>query len=218
MAIVFRVVWLRPVDKKCWMIIMTKYVKKGGGMNNTIRNVALAMGLVLCPLIGWCTDFCLTFEPMWRPLGTRKAAEADRFGGKWILVGTIVIKKRVKENISLDQLNLKWNGVFIEKLIGSLYRGVPDKTFVPIDDCWLSDGVWNKKHQRLSFHFNGPEFLNSHSVFCLVLTIPDAIESMVRNGYFTVQQGCLPQLMQDAFAQKDLVIRCDGGMAVATKL
>lgn len=153
-------------------------------------------------------DFCVSLEPCWRSLGSAASEKSDIFGGKWLLVGVITVKKRVKESVSLCQLNFQWQGDYIDQLIGSLYCVAHDKKFLPTDDFLVSDAVWNHKKQQLQFKFNCATQLNTHTVFYLVLTVPEAVERVLRCGSFTIVQHCLPLQMQDALSKKNLTLSC----------
>ena len=120
-----------------------------------------------------------------------KAAE---FGGKWILVGSITFKKRCKDPISMETINLHWNGEMIDNLTASLYRKNLDKElFLPIEENLICDGIWNKKKQTLILNFDEKENLAPTTVFYLVLTVPELIEPILKRGAFYLEEQCLPK-------------------------
>src|SRR5260370_11531435 len=71
-------------------------------------------------------DFAIIIEPKWQDL-EQEPANAKKFGGKLILVGSITVKKRSKEHVALSKIYLRWQGKPIDTLVGSLYKKEPDK-------------------------------------------------------------------------------------------
>lgn len=142
-------------------------------------------------LLGIDADFSISLEPMWKDLETNPNNIA-KFGGKWILAGSITFKKRAKDNVNLEKIYLKWNGPALENTMASLYRGRPDKDFLPIEDNVVADGIWNKKKQRLLFDFLENETLSAITIFYLVLTVPPCCETLFKQGNFSLEKTCLP--------------------------
>ena len=119
--------------------------------------------------------------------------KAVQFDGKWMLVGSITFKKKLKDPISIDTLNLRWDGDHLDNLIASLYKKNISKDFLPIEDNLICDGLWNKKKQTLILNFDEKETLDPTTIFYLVLTIPETIEPLIKKGSFRLEEECLPQ-------------------------
>lgn len=136
--------------------------------------------------------FQVIIEPKWEELDADQAA-CCRFGGKWVLAGSIVFKKKANEAVTLDKLILSWNGNKIDQLYGSLYVKEYTQPFLPINDYLVCDSSWNKAQQKLVLKFNQPHTLGPTNIFYLVLTVPDQLENIIRNGYFTIERDFLPE-------------------------
>jgi hypothetical protein len=114
--------------------------------------------------------FQVIIEPKWEELDADQAA-CCRFGGKWVLAGSIVFKKKANEAVMLDKLILSWNGTKIDQLYGSLYVKEYTEPFLPINDYLVCDSSWNRAQQKLVFKFNEQHTLGPTNTFYLVLTI-----------------------------------------------
>jgi hypothetical protein len=151
---------------------------------------------VLCSLLSFTTfsteHFDILLKSKWRNLDKNNHSIID-FGGKWVLVGSITFKKKSKEPLFIDTLNLTWNGTHIDHLVASLYKKNLSREFLPIEDNLVCDGAWNKTKQTLMFNFNEKETLNPTTIFYLVLTIPDHLETTLKNGTFLLEEHCLPK-------------------------
>lgn len=145
----------------------------------------------------------IAIESCWKDLDESER-HAQQFGGKWVWSGTFVFKKRSKEPIALYNLDVAWNGETIKNLTGSLFRKEPGKQFYPLEETLISDGQWKPKDQTLHFHFNHKENLNPVTIFCLVLTIPQDLESKLRKGQFALKQESLPYPFRSALKKKKL--------------
>lgn len=141
-------------------------------------------------------DFKVTLEPTWQNFELI-GQDSMKFGGRWVLVGSITFKKRSKEPLSLMHLKLKWHGKDLAYLMGSLYRYTIDKKFIPIEENLICDSYWNRKKQTLIFNFDEKETLNATTIFYLVLTIPDPLEQTLREGFFTLDEESLPIHFQE---------------------
>ena len=109
------------------------------------------------------------------------------------MVGSITFKKKSKEPLFIDTLNLTWNGKHIDHLAASLYKKNLSRDFLPIEDNLICDGVWNKTKQTLLFNFDEKETLNPTTIFYLVLTIPDHLEPTLKKGAFVLEEQSLPK-------------------------
>jgi len=147
-------------------------------------------------------NFKIILEPKWENLENDQERIAH-FGGKWILAGSITFKKKVKDYIRLSQITLQWSGPYLEKLTGSLYEKNFEKTFYPIQDFFISDGIWNKKAQTLTLTFDRLCLLQAVNTFLLVLTIPVDQEESVKTGSFSIADMSLPEEFKESIkAQK----------------
>ncbi len=153
-------------------------------------------------------DFTIIIEPKWQDL-EREPDKAKEFGGKLILVGSITLKKRSKEHVALSRIYLRWEGQEIDNLVGSLYKKEPDKDFHPIEEYLICDGIWNKSKQRLVFEFDEKQTLGAHNIFYVVLTVPPALEKILKTGRFHIEHSCLPELMQECTKNQELALSID---------
>ncbi|HSC24746.1 MAG TPA: hypothetical protein VLB80_00815 [Candidatus Babeliales bacterium] len=164
----------------------------------------------------FCTEkFNVILKPKWYDLD-QNCTKVDEFGGKWILAGSITFKKRCKNSICIETICLQWNGECLDNLIASLYKKNLDKdVFLPIEENLICDGTWNKDKQTLVLNFNEKENLAPTTVFYLVLTVPQSIETLLKKGSFFLEEQSLPKpfkecahheklsfMMNDATAKK----------------
>jgi hypothetical protein len=148
--------------------------------------------------------FNIALKPKWRCLeeDCKKVAE---FGGKWILAGSITFKKRSKDPVFIETINLHWDGENLDNLIASLYRKNLDKeNFLPIEENLVCDGVWNKNKQTLVLNFDEKESLAPTTTYYLVLTVPDDIEPVLKNGSFSLEEQNLPKPFKQCAQQEKL--------------
>jgi len=140
-------------------------------------------------------DFIVTLESTWHCLDDTDGS-CSQFGGKWVLVGNITFRKKsVKDSIHLHQLKLHWHGPFISTLSASLYKKNFDPTkkdFLPIDDYLVCDGCWNNTKQTLILTFDERQTLGAVEVFYVVLTVPDNLELILKQGSFSLEKNDLP--------------------------
>jgi len=154
---------------------------------------ALACG-VICTSLANTTNqepFKILLEPKWVNLDTNPE-RAKEFGGKWILAGSITLKKRSPEVLFLDKMKLTWEGEKIEKLIGSLYEKNDMMEFLPIEKYLLSDSMWKSSTQQMILHFHRPLTLGAINTLYLVLTVPEELENILKKGKFTLEHVNLP--------------------------
>jgi len=150
--------------------------------------------------------FDIILKQKWRTLGNIPTENTIDFGGEWILVGSITFKKKSKHYMSIDSINLRWNGKPIDNLIASLYKKLPNKEFLPIEDNLICDGLWNKKKQTLVLNFDEKESLGPLTKFYLVLTIPEELEPILKQGSFHLEEQCLPGPFKQCISQEKLVL------------
>jgi hypothetical protein len=147
-------------------------------------------------------DLTITLNPSWQKLGHGKAAKSG-FGGSWIHAGTMVIKKKLNENIYLARASFNWRGKTLPVLHASLYRknGEP---FLPIDNNLVSDGTWKAHQQLLTFTFDERQLLDPVTTFYLVLTVPPHLEQRIKEGRFDLAIESLPDQMQPYIHTKNI--------------
>lgn len=131
-------------------------------------------------------------EPKWQNLEPNHA-HACQFGGKWMLAGSITFKKKTKDTLYLTELDLHWNGKPLDNLVGSLYDKPLDKEFMAIEDALICDGTWNKTTQTLLLKFDKKRTLNAVTIFYLVLTVPEHLESTLKHGSFDIHATSIPE-------------------------
>lgn len=143
------------------------------------------------------SECSISVQPQWQSL-ERSNTKAAQFGGKWILIGTITFRKKCREAIKLSQLALAWHGPAITHLTGSLYKKIPSKDFAPIEDNLLNDGSWDNEKQEFTFDFfHQSQTLGPISTFYVVLTVPDQVEPLLKQGYFSIIKQQLPELFDE---------------------
>ncbi len=142
------------------------------------------------------SDCLLSVAPHWDNI-ERNCTHEKEFGGKWMLVGSITFRKKSKEQTKLETMKLAWHGKRINHLDGSLYKKLPDKKFLPIEQNLVCDSAWNKARQELILNFkHNKQTLGPISIFYLVLTVPHEMEDTLRKGHFSVVKKELPALFQ----------------------
>ena len=145
----------------------------------------------------------LAIAPEWNDLEDTAKAKTEEFGGRWMHAGTFVFKNKSGDNVSLKELSLAWKGKSrIASLVGSLFKKEPNKPFMPIEKMLVSDGHWNKKKQILQLKFNESIHIGTSTTFCLVLTVPDNLEKILDEGYFTVMTDTLPRQLKKAIRKQ----------------
>ncbi len=175
--------------------------------------------LILCAMIVSSlhayNDFELVIEPHWHNLESVKST-TEKFGGKWMLVGSLTFHKKAKEQVDLNRIYLRWKGPELDNLVGSLYRKDLDKQFIPLQKNLMCDGTWCKKQQVLKLTFDQTHSLRPTNTFYLVLTIPQEREAAIRKGHFEVVQQTLPQPYQAT--QNQLLLSLDALQATTVEL
>jgi hypothetical protein len=142
-------------------------------------------------------DCSISLEPCWSNIEQKNTCQ-EKFGTKWVLIGSITFRKKSKEDIKLDAIQLHWQGDKIEQLSGSLYKKHPTKKFMPIEENLLCDGIWNSAHQQLTLDFsNRKQTLGPINIFYIVLSVPDTLETTLKKGHFLLTKTHLPQLFSD---------------------
>lgn len=154
-------------------------------------------------------EFAIAIEPHWQDIDSNNYNHAERFGGKWILVGSITFKKKAKDPVNLTRLYLHWNGAPLDTLAASLYREAQHKQFLPLEDFLMCDGTWNRLTQTLMLDFEKQESLGLANTFHLVLTVPSHLEQTIKHGSFTIVKNRLPDPFQVAMSPHILSFASD---------
>lgn len=164
----------------------------------SILVLTVSSGLLLA------NECSISLEPRWESL-ERDNTAARKFGGKWILAGSITFRKKCKDAIKLERMCLAWHGPKLKNLSGSLYKKIPGRTFVPIEDTVLCDGVWNDKNQHLQLDFSDQsQNLGPLNIFYVVLTVPQEQEEILKQGHFTLEKHHLPEQFEEQGQDLDL--------------
>lgn len=148
-------------------------------------------------------DFTITLDPTWKILECDQD-KCKQFGGKWIIIGSIMFKKKAKEPVNLTRLHLHWTGAHLDTLVGSLYQKQEDKDFLAIQENLVCDGMWNAPTQTLDFNFDKKRTLGLTNIFYVVLTIPEQLEPVLKQGSFELVTHHLPEQFQPASQQLSL--------------
>lgn len=153
----------------------------------------------------YCQECDILLVPRWENLEKQNMIERD-LEGKWILVGSITFHKKSKEYVKLEKLRLAWHGEQINHLSGSLYKKMPDKQFMPIEEYLVCDGSWNKRNQQLILDFpDRKQTLGPCNIFYLVFSISDTMEEPLKHGYFSLTETNLP----DSLYRNDQDLKLD---------
>ncbi len=133
--------------------------------------------------------YTVRMKQKWRKLDKH----ADRFGGEWVLIGKIKFGKGTPVPIQLYEINLKWHGSTLKEMIGSLYRKVSHKPFMPTNDYFIADSYWDPDAQTLHFKFDEPDDLGQANTYYLVLTVPEDLQDNLNYGRFELLPTGLPK-------------------------
>lgn len=143
------------------------------------------------PLTG--TGVELTIKPLWQELDNNlKTVQA--FGGKWILAAQLLLKKKSAEPLVIHELVLNWSGPCMNEITTSLYKVPFNKKFMPLEEYWLCDSMWNKKLQQLTLSLPEDFLLDSYTTLYFVMTVPGALEPILKQGYFVFDTSYLSPL------------------------
>jgi len=176
----------------------------------TAVHISLAI-LVNCTIIqsksAQTNDCTISIESQWEDLENNKE-KSQKFGGKWILAGTITFKKKCNKQVTLQEIRLQWHGKHLELLTGSLFIHKDTGPFKPVPDNHIADSKWSKTTQTLLLKFNHPISLHTTTTFHLVLTVPEDQEQLLK-GNFTIEPAYLPEPFQEAIQKDPLSISLD---------
>jgi len=149
------------------------------------------------PLYGISQRKCdLILQPLWQEIQA-STERAITFNGKWMRAGTITFRKKIMGPLELNAIVLNWHGPPIKSLEASLYCTEINKPFLAIDSNWVGDGQWSNQSQRLTFKFKSPCALCSVTTFHLMLTVPESLEAILKQGNFTLSPCTLPEEYKD---------------------
>lgn len=176
-----------------------------------LRHILFPLMMIIS-CISLCIDnFDITLKSEWQELGCDNGKCPD-FGGKWVLVGSIIFKRRSKNPIFVNEINMRWHGQNLDNLVASLYRKTYGKEFLAIEENLICDGTWNATTQTLILDFKEKEKLGPTTVFYLVLTVPAATEPILKNGYFSLENNCLPQQFKQCAQNERLILAINDSM------
>jgi hypothetical protein len=177
-------------------------------MKRTIRFLLIlgAVAYAHAAVQPFADDFNIIMEPAWKDLD-QDEEQVKKFGGKWILAGTITFKKKAQDKVHLERLYLKWDGEKIDNLIASLYTSESHEDFLPIQENLICDGNWNNVQQKLIFNFDEKQLLTFKNCYFLVLTVRDEIEPVLKNGKFDLVTTILPEPFKECLQNGQLCLR-----------
>jgi hypothetical protein len=162
-------------------------------MKRKIILVIIVSGSLQAALIP--SDCLVSVESHWENVESN--SHEKELGGKWMLIGSITFRKKSKEPTKLETMKLAWHGKHIDYLYGSLYKKLPNKKFMALEQNLICDGNWNIMRQELVLNFNdNKQTLGPINIFYLVLTVPDELEDVLKTGHFSVVQTALPTPFQ----------------------
>lgn len=172
----------------------------------------IIIGFLLSVLLGnassWCAPVLFTLTPEWKNLESSRVLR-QRYGSTWILACTIEIKKlSTHQSLFLEKLLLSWRGTPFKHLTASLYKKPIDREFMPLQENLVCESCWHEKTQQIVFKLNQPFALETHTILCLVLTVPPALVTSLEKGYFEVERSSLPLLIQQSLSSKPLTLVC----------
>lgn len=146
-------------------------------------------------------DFVITLDPTWQILECDHN-KCKEFGGKWVIIGSIIFKKKAKEPVNLTRLYLRWHGHHLDALVASLYKKPEDKDFLAIQENLVCDGTLDAANQTLLFNFDQKQTLGLTNIFYVVLTIPESVEPQIKQGSFELMSHYLPEQFQPTTNQQ----------------
>ena len=159
--------------------------------------------------------FRVILEAKWKNLD-QNSERAKLFGGKWILAGSITFKKRSTDTVFLDEIQLTWSGPKLENIIASLYEKNDTSSFLPIEKYFVCDSRWKCSTQQLFMRFNKPFILGAVNTFYLVLTVPEQLESIIKQGRFHIETAGLPLPYRDYVKGKELSLALNYATSTTT--
>ncbi|OQA35756.1 MAG: hypothetical protein BWY54_00446 [Candidatus Dependentiae bacterium ADurb.Bin331] len=170
----------------------------------------IIVSFFVCILISWgnsfCTEVLFTLTPEWKNLESNRVLR-ERYGSTWILACTIEIKKiTTHQSLFLEKLLLSWRGTPLEHLTASLYKKPIDRDFMPLQENLICESCWHEKAQQIIFKLNQPFALETHTILCLVLTVPQTMVPSLEKGYFEVERSSLPLLIQQSLPSNPLTL------------
>ncbi|MFI5332643.1 MAG: hypothetical protein ACHQVS_00920 [Candidatus Babeliales bacterium] len=146
-------------------------------------------------------DFVITLDPTWQIIECDDN-KCKEFGGKWVIIGSIIFRKKAKEPVNLTRLYLRWHGHQLDTQVASLYKKPEDKDFLAIQENLVCDGTWDSANQTLLFNFDQKQTLGLTNIFYVVLTIPESVEPQIKQGSFELMTHYLPEQFQPTTNQQ----------------
>ncbi|HEX2978195.1 MAG TPA: hypothetical protein VHO47_03700 [Candidatus Babeliales bacterium] len=146
----------------------------------------------------------LNIKQEWKRIGTTPTS--SRYESFWLLACTIEFKKKKTDiPLFLEKLLISWKGAHIEHLHGSLYKKPLINEFFPFQENLLCESSWNRQKQQIIFRLNAPIVLGAETTLCLVLSITQKFESILKTGYFEFERNTLPELLQGSLPDKTFI-------------
>ncbi|MBI2775075.1 hypothetical protein HYX58_03665 [Candidatus Dependentiae bacterium] len=162
--------------------------------------VLIALGV---PFSAYC-QVQMTINQKWKRVDT--AHSTSRYESFWLLACTIEFKKKkTDQSLFLEKLLISWKGAQLEHLHGTLYKKPLEKEFLPFQEHLLCESSWNRQKQQIIFRFQHPLALEAETTLCLVLSVPQKLESTIRTGYFEFERNTFPKTLQGSLAHKKLI-------------
>lgn len=158
----------------------------------------------------------IIIEPLWEDLDKNSTTKIHGFDSKWILIGSITFEKKPKEPVTMHRLHLKWQGQHLENLTASLYRKLPDKDFYPLESNLVCDGVWCEGKQTVILTFNEEKTLGPRTIFYFVVTVPHALEPILKKGSFALLSHTLPESFRPMLENENLCLSLDAINSITT--
>lgn len=163
------------------------------------RFIVVALGI---PFFTYC-QIQMTLKQEWKRVDS--AHTATRYKSLWLLACTIEFKKKkTDQSLFLEKLLISWKGIQLEHLHGSLYKKHFDNEFFPLQEHLLCESSWNRQKQQIIFRFERPLVLEAETTLCLVFSVPQQIESTLKNGYFEFERNTFPAILQESLIHKTL--------------
>ena len=104
---------------------------------------------------------------------------------KCVWVSSITFKS--KKALKLTLIKLRWRGDRVNKLFASLFHKRDNElTVVPIEENLVSDGIWDKKKQEITFNLD--EKIVAVNKYYLVINFPYNCERALKEGFFVVSE------------------------------
>ncbi|MGB8468018.1 MAG: hypothetical protein WCE21_03350 [Candidatus Babeliales bacterium] len=167
-----------------------------------MKNVMLlftASSTIFMRLMSITPSVEVALEPSWQ---TITCTDDDQ----WLRMGTITIEKKSGNSWDLHCLILHWTGPFIENLFGSLYAQMnTQQKFLPIQDHFVCDSIWQQKKQKLIFKLEKPLTIADRTQLHITLHLKKETALVLKQGAFYIDTHTLPHQLQKEMGQTVLI-------------